>query len=279
MSAGVISSPVPLAEAREEAELGGKAVQLGAAIRASLPVPDGFALPHAFVDAVAGGDAEAIAAVVERFEALAGPVSVRSSGIGEDSSQTSFAGQHATVLNAREADAVVAAVGEVHESAHGEAALAYREMLGIEGKPRIGVVVQLMVEPETAGVLFTRHPVSGADERVIDAAWGLGEAVVGSVVAPDHFRLDREGRVLERTPGRKQVRLGIRPGGGVEHEPVAPEQIAELCLGDADLAALNDLAGRCEQVYEGGQDIEWAIAAGRVWLLQRRPLTAVGGAS
>ncbi|MGH2937372.1 MAG: PEP/pyruvate-binding domain-containing protein [Solirubrobacterales bacterium] len=271
------SIPVVLAEAREEGKFGGKAVQLGAAIRAGLPVPDGFALSYCLADAVAADHDASVAALLVRFRSLGGPVSVRSSGIGEDSGQTSFAGQHATVLNVRHDDEVVAAVKEVHASAHGETALAYRQMLGIEGEPRIGVVVQRLVEPETAGVLFTRHPVSGADERVIDASWGLGEAVVGSIVAPDHYRLDRDGTVLERTPGRKDIELRILPGGGIERCPVAEHQIRALCLSDADLAALDDLATACEGVYEGDQDIEWAIAAGRVWLLQRRPLTAIGG--
>ncbi len=278
MSAGRAQAPVPLAEARAESEFGGKAVQLGAAIRAGLPVPDGLALPYAFVEAVAAGEEESIAALLEKFAALDGAVSVRSSGVGEDSGQTSFAGQHATVLNVRGEDEMLDAVRAVHDSAHGADATAYREMLGVEGMPRIGVVIQLLVEPETAGVIFTRHPVSGAEERVIDASWGLGEAVVGSLVAPDNYRLDSSGQVLERTAGRKDVELRILPGGGVERTPVAAERARELCLSDADLAALNDLASACERVYEGDQDIEWAIAAGRVWLLQRRPLTAIGGA-
>jgi pyruvate,water dikinase len=277
MSAAGASAPLPLAEAREESELGGKAVQLGTAIRAGLPVPDGLALPYRFVEAVAAGDEAAVAALLGRYAELDGPVSVRSSGIGEDSGQTSFAGQHATVLNVRGDDELRAAVREVHDSAHGADALAYREFLGVEGEPKIGVVVQLLVEPDTAGVMFTRHPMTGAAERVIDASWGLGEAVVGSIVAPDNYRLDPSGEVLERTAGRKDVELRILPGGGIERVAVPAERVRELCLSGADLAALNDLAAACERVYEGDQDIEWAIADGRVWLLQRRPLTAVGG--
>jgi pyruvate, water dikinase len=277
MSPEGFPAPLPLAEAREESQLGGKAVQLGEAIRGGLPVPDGLALPYRFVEAVAAGDEGAIAALLERYRALDGPVSVRSSGIGEDSGQTSFAGQHATVLNVRGEGELLAAVNEVHDSAHGETALAYRQMMEVEGDPKIGVVVQLLVEPDTAGVLFTRHPVTGAEERVIDASWGLGEAVVGSVVAPDNYRLDPSGKVIERTPGRKDVELRVLPGGGIERSPVAEAKVRELCLSDADLASLHDLASACERVYEGDQDIEWAIAAGRVWLLQRRPLTAIGG--
>lgn len=270
------ATPVALVDAREEGEFGGKAVQLGTALRARLPVPPGFALGADCVEAVAGGDPAATAALRARFEELGGPVSVRSSGIGEDSEKTSFAGQHLTVLNVRSADAAVDAVREVRDSGHSETAIAYREMLGIAGEPRIGIVVQRLVEPDTAGVLFTRHPVTGAAERVIDAAWGLGEAVVGGIVAPDHFRLDGDGAVLERRAGRKDVRLEVLPGGGVERVPVDPERVGALCLGDDDLAGLHALASACEAVYGGDQDIEWAIESGTVWLLQRRPLTAIG---
>lgn len=268
--------PVALADAHGEDEFGGKAVQLGTAIRAGLPVPAGFALAAPCVEAVAAGDAAATAAFRESFASLGGPVSVRSSGVGEDGEKTSFAGQHLTVLNVRSADAALAAVRAVWDSGHGETALAYREMLGIAGEARIGVVVQRLVEPDTAGVLFTRHPVSGAAERVIDAGWGLGEAVVGGIVAPDHFRLDPAGAVIERRAGRKEVLLRGLPDGGVERVPVAPGRVAELCLDDRDLTALHALASRCEEVYGGDQDIEWAIHSGTVALLQRRPLTAVG---
>jgi pyruvate,water dikinase len=239
-------------------------------------VPPGFALGVRSVEAVAGGDPTATVALRERFEELDGPVSVRSSGIGEDSEKTSFAGQHLTVLNVRTAEAALRAVSEVRDSGRSETAIAYREMLGIAGEPRIGVVVQRLVEPDTAGVLFTRHPMTGAAERVIDASWGLGEAVVGGLVAPDHFRIDPDGTVLERRAGRKGVLLRILPDGGLEQVPVGPERAAELCLDDRDLAALNGLASACEEVYGGDQDIEWAIRSGTLALLQRRPLTAVG---
>jgi pyruvate, water dikinase len=274
MTADPTTAPVELAEAREEERFGGKAVQLAEAIRSGLPVPTGLALSAELVDAVAAGDADATDAVARRYEALAGPVSVRSSGIGEDTEQTSFAGQHLTVLNVRTPAAVVEAVKQVWASGRTDSALMYRQLFGLEGAPRIAVVVQRLVEPDTAGVLFTRHPMTGADERVIDASWGLGEAVVGSLVTPDHFRVSRTGEVLERTPGRKDVALRVLPDGGVAQEPVADERVRELCLTDADLQALHALAERCEAVYGGHHDVEWAIQAGAVNLLQRRPLTA-----
>jgi pyruvate,water dikinase len=269
-------APVELADAHDESRFGGKAVQLGEAIRAGLPVPRGFAVSAELAEAVAAGDAAAADAVARRYRALGGPVSVRSSGVGEDSEQTSFAGQHLTVLNLRSPEAVVQAVKDVWASGRTESALMYRQLFGLEGEPRIGVVVQQLVMPDTAGVMFTRHPMTGADERVIDASWGLGEAVVGSLVAPDHYRLSRGGEVLERRPGRKDVVLRILPEGGIVHEPVPEERVRALCLGDEDLRALNDLAKRCEAVYGGAHDIEWAIENRTVYLLQRRPVTTGG---
>jgi pyruvate, water dikinase len=268
------TAPVDLPEADDERLLGGKAVQLGAALRAGLPVPPGFALPADFVAAIGAGDEDAAAQLAERYKRLGVPVSVRSSGIGEDTEQTSFAGQHLTVLNVRSAEDVVKSVREVWESGRSEAVLMYRKHFGVEGEPQIAVVVQQLVMPDTAGVMFTRHPLTGADERVIDASWGIGEAVVGSLVAPDHYRLSRDGAVLERTPGRKDRRLRILPDGGTAEEEVAGEHVRVLCLGDDELASLHDLALRCEAVYDGAHDIEWAIERDTVYLLQRRPVTA-----
>jgi pyruvate,water dikinase len=273
VTAAPVTPPVNLADACEESRFGGKAAQLGEAIRAGLPVPDGFALSADFAEAVADGDASATAALMERYRTLGLPVSVRSSGIGEDTEQTSFAGQHLTVLNLRAPETVVQAVKDVWASGRTDSARAYRRLFGLAGEPRIGVVVQRLIAPDTAGVMFTRHPMTDADERVIDASWGLGEAVVGSLVAPDHYRITRHGEVLERRPGRKDIALRILPGGGVVHDPVLKERVRALCLDDEDLKALNDLASRCEAVYSDAHDIEWAIERRSVYLLQRRPIT------
>ena len=148
--------------------------------------------------------------------------------------------------------------------------------MGLFKRPSVGVVIQALVDPETAGVMFTQNPVTGADERVIEASLGLGEAVVAGRVIPDHYRLSRAGEILERTPGRKDVAFRSLPDGGTFEEQVAPELVERLCLDDAQLAELNRLAGRCEQVYGAARDIEWAISAGTVYLLQCRAVTRAG---
>jgi hypothetical protein len=121
--------------------------------------------------------------------------------------------------------------------------------------------------------MFTENPVTGADERVIEASWGLGECVVAGLVIPDTFRVARDGTVLERTPGLKRTAIRSRPDGGTFEEAVPDDLTEALCLDDAHLAQLNDLATRCEEVYGTARDIEWAIADGQLYLLQCRAVT------
>src|SRR4029079_17701382 len=139
--------------------------------------------------------------------------------------------------------------------------------------PSVGVVVQTLLNPTTAGVMFTENPVTGADERLIEASWGLGEAVVAGLVVPDHFRLDRSGTVLERKAGRKRIAVRSLPSGGTMEEQIPAQQMEELCVDDAQLAALGELALRCEQVYGPRRDIEWAFQDGMLYLLQCRAVT------
>jgi phosphoenolpyruvate synthase/pyruvate phosphate dikinase len=121
--------------------------------------------------------------------------------------------------------------------------------------------------------MFTEHPVTGADERLIEASWGLGEAVVAGLVVPDHFRLDRSGQVLERKAGRKRIAIRSLPNGGTFEQQVLPAQVTQICLDDAELSALGDLALQCEKVYGPRRDIEWAFQDGTLYLLQCRAVT------
>jgi pyruvate,water dikinase len=172
----------------------------------------------------------------------------------------------------------VAAVRAVHESATNAGALSYRANRGLDADGRMAVVVQRLVDADTAGVLFTRNPVTGAEERVIEASWGLGEAVVAGIVTPDHYRVSRGGSLLDRTPGRKDVsirpRRDPRAAEATEEVPVAPELVDAFCLDDTELTALDHLAGLCDDAYGTTEhDIEFAFHDGQVFLLQRRPIT------
>ena len=127
--------------------------------------------------------------------------------------------------------------------------------------------------------MFTRNPVNGADERLIEASWGLGEVVVQGRVIPDHFRLDPSGTVLEQVAGLKKVALRTLPEGGTEEEAVAPERMEQPCVDATGLAQLHALATKCDEVYGPGRDIEWAICGGELFLLQCRAITSAGGSA
>lgn len=262
-----------LATRLPQAEYGGKAAQLSQALSAGLPVPPGLALPASFVAAVGAGDPAALAELAHLHATLPGPVAVRSSAVGEDSAEASFAGQHATRLNVRCSTELVQAVQVIWRSACSESARAYRRRLGLPDDPRIAAVVQAQLEPDAAGVLFTRNPMDGSDERVIEAAWGLGEAVVAGLVIPDRYRISRAGAISERVPGSKEVAVRLLPEGSTCEQALLPDLAAQLCLDDAQLHRLHLLAGRCEEVFGDDQDLEWAFERDELYLLQCRPMT------
>jgi pyruvate,water dikinase len=272
-----VTGIVPLVEANEEALYGAKALGLGDALRAGLPVPPGIALSGADVDLISSGDGAATTALLDALKGLPMPVAVRSSAVGEDSAGASFAGQHISVLNVPSVDEVEAAVREVWWSANSDSAITYRKRLGVFERPNVGVVVQSLLQPETAGVMFTRNPITGADERMIEASWGLGEAVVSGRVIPDSFTLARDGSVLDRRPGVKGFAIRGIPGGGTVDEKVPADLVESLCLDDKHLSALSALADDCERVYGPERDIEWAFADGRLYLLQCRAVTVSAG--
>ena len=268
-------SSAPLVDATDAGQFGGKAASLAHALGAGLPVPPGLALAHPFVTAIAEGD-RAAAAELARLQLPPGrALAVRSSAVGEDSGAASFAGQHASVLGVIGGEALREAVQAVWRSGFGEGALGYRDRLGLDRSPRMGVVIQRLVDTSVAGVLFTRNPMSGASERVIEAAWGLCDAVTQGTVVPDRYRLSPGGALIERIVGDKCSEVRVLPGGGVAEFAVAAEHVRVPCLDEAKLAALHALAARCEAVWEGDHDLEWGFAQdGTLYLLQRRPAGA-----
>jgi pyruvate,water dikinase len=269
-----LSGYVPLRDAQEESLYGGKAVSLGAALRAGLPVPGGYAIAAPLVASAGAGDPSALRTIEELAESLDRFVAVRSSAIGEDSAEASFAGQHLTVLNVSPTpESLTEAVASVWRSACTESARAYRARMGVSGEPQIGAVVQVLIDPRCAGVMFTRNPIDGSDERVIEATWGLGEAVVQGLVIPDRYRLSRSGDVVERVAGLKDRAVRATADGGTIEVDVDGELVEALCLDDGDLAELAALATACEEYFGGACDIEWAFEQDGLRLLQCRPVT------
>jgi pyruvate,water dikinase len=256
-------------------DFGTKSRNLSKMIRAGLPVPKGWALSWEFAQQVTKGHRGAIERLLRIGDAAPGLLAVRSSAIGEDGERASFAGQHLTILGVSGAHALVSAVVRVERSGETEAARTYRQSSGVSEEPKVAVTIQKLLDPEVAGVMFTVNPLNGDDERLAEAAWGLGDAVVSSRVSPDSYRIARGGVLLSSTAGVKRLSLHPKAGGGIEEREIHSNCAAELSLSGGDFAALDDLATRCETVFGHGQDIEWAKAEGCFWLLQSRPITSM----
>ncbi len=209
-------------------------------------------------------------------------VAVRSSATGEDSAETSFAGLQDTYLWVRGADAVTDHVRRCWASLYNAEAVGYRRRMKLsEQDLAMAVVVQRMVEPRCAGVMFTCSPVTG-DRSVIavEGCWGLGSALVGGDVTPDSFTVSKvTGEIIRREVAVKLRLHRAGPGGAGVAAADVPGPLQEAaCLSDAELAALARLGGRVEDHYGAPQDIEWAITDGAspeesVVLLQSRPET------
>lgn len=269
-----MNAPVELRLAYNEVIYGGKSVQLGASLRSGLPVPPGWALSVEFVEAIVNKEANALATLETFLRGKPEPYAVRSSGVGEDAKIASFAGQHFTELNRIGFAEIVEALHLVWDSGHSAGARAYREKLGITEKPRTAVTLQRMVFPDCAGVMFTRHPVTGADEINIEASWGLGEAIVEGLVIPDRFVFSKNGVLMEKHAGIKDLYVRPLPGGGVEETEIEDEdKINGYCLNDDQLSALFRLGMLCEQHFGPGRDIEWGIENNTLYLLQCRSIT------
>jgi len=201
-------------------------------------------------------------------------VAVRSSATAEDLPEASFAGQQDTYLNVRGEEALLRAVQSCWGSLWTARAVAYRakQKTAAEGLA-MAVVVQQMVLADAAGILFTANPVSGArDEIVINAAWGLGEAVVGGEVTPDHIVVEKAGgKIKEMTVSEKAAMTAVTESG-TQAVALDDDRRRARVLGDDEVARLAEIGRQIELYYGAPQDIEWAVAAGQFAVLQARPI-------
>jgi pyruvate,water dikinase len=318
VSPGAHTRPLAELRQADAAEFGGKSASLGELIAGEIPVPPGFALGtsafRAFISGAGLGDriasalAELDAADVERVgevsHALAEemrsaavpeevredvasryatlgadvPVAVRSSALGEDSQDATFAGQQETYLWVRGADGICDAVRDCWVSLYSPQALTYRARLGDEAAPAMGVTVQLMVDAAVSGVMFTCNPVTGDPSMVaVNASWGLGLAVVGGEVTPDDYLVSKVTReVVKQSVHSKDVEYVPGPDGrGAVRREVDASRRELPCLDAEQLASLVDVARRVERHFGSRQDIEWAIdGSGELFVVQSRPVTA-----
>ncbi len=297
--------------------VGGKGASLGELTGAGLPVPPGFVVSagtyRSFIEDtgideelftavdVDSDDSSALAAASNRAEELIlgtempehireeilaayddlgdgkAFVAVRSSATAEDLPDASFAGQQETFLNITRED-LVDRVKECWASLFTQRAIYYREQQGFDHeKVDIAVVVQQMVDAEKSGVMFTSHPSTGAPEIIIEAAWGLGEAVVSGAVSPDNYVVDRETAEPEEvTVADKKVMMekDLETGKTVQIDVPDDKRTQQVLDGD-EMARLVALGREVEDHYGTPQDVEWAIYDDEVYMLQSRPITTI----
>ena len=300
--------------------VGGKAASLGEMTAAELPVPPAFVVTadtyRSFIEEteidkelfdivdVETEDSSALADASERAQTLISEtplpepireevlaayeeigeeasVAVRSSATAEDLPDASFAGQQETFLNVTRDD-LLHCVQECWASLFTQRALYYRQEQGFEHSVvDIAVVVQEMVDAEKSGVMFTSHPSTGASLVTIEAAWGLGEAVVSGAVTPDNYVVERStGDLSSESIAEKKV-MHVRDdetGKTVERQ-VPDEKRTVRVLTDDELDELVALGEQIESYYGKPQDVEWAIVESDVYLLQSRPITTIDEAA
>jgi len=289
---------------------GGKGASLARMTALGMPVPPGFVVPAGALEAALAGTATAIRAVLARAEggedlaevsaeaialvraadsggafpaevaeayARLGdvPVAVRSSATAEDSEAASFAGQQETYLHVHGAGGIVERIRDCWCSFFTERALFYRSEKGSLSDLGMAVVVQRMVEPDVAGVLFTTDPTRGRRDRMlVEAVLGLGEGVVSGRLTPDHFVLARDGRVKRVKLAPQPYKIVAGPGGGTCEVELAAQEGAGPSVSEAQLARLAAIGLELEERLGGPQDIEWAIQEDEIFVLQSRPVTA-----
>jgi pyruvate,water dikinase len=267
-------------ELTSDAPLGGKAGALARLASMKMPIPEWFVVaPMAYArDGVPARLATEIIATAREIAPGATFFAVRSSALDEDGAEHSFAGQLDSFLFVP-AERIPEKVEAVWRSGFSERILAYRKERGLSGDPQPpAVLVQRMINAETAGVAFSADPVSGRrGHAVVSAVWGLGSALVSGEADADMFTVDRSGRVVTRALVDKLTAHRASPGDGegVISQAVPAEQAAKATLTNAQASEVAALARATEKHFGHPQDIEWGRADGKLWLLQSRPITSL----
>jgi phosphoenolpyruvate synthase/pyruvate phosphate dikinase len=263
---------------------GGKGKNLIALIENHFPVPQGFVVTvdaySLFKSKMEMPEAvrQAITDCYERLVATSGSgaVAVRSSASAEDTAAASFAGQYDTYLGIEGVHSILGHVVECWRSLHNERSTLYRKMMQVsEEGLQMAVVIQTMLTPRSAGVVFTANPYT-MDENImiVESSWGYGENVVSGRVTPDYFEILKNGSfdIVKKMVGSKQAGNSVgadlpEVGGGDELRPI-------FSIAEDPLKKLCSMAKEIESEFGGPQDIEWALADnGSFSILQSRPLT------
>lgn len=230
--------------------------------------------------AMPGDVRDAVAAAYERLRQESAVVAVRSSALSEDGTSASSAGLYETYLNVRDLTAVLDAVRRCYLSLWSARAVQYRAFKGLGGREEaMAVVVMAQIQAEVAGVAFTANPITGdRGQVVVNASWGLGEAVVSGRVTPDNFIVDKRSLSIQvREIAEKDVEIVADPHGesGTVSRRVDESRMVASALTDEQLVTVVSLCRDIEHHYGRPMDIEWAIARRSVFVLQARPITAL----
>jgi phosphoenolpyruvate synthase/pyruvate phosphate dikinase len=257
VDATAVSGALTLAEAAAvgEARVGGKALGLARLVELGLPVPPAVVLPVGWE-----GGARELSGILA---AIGPPVAVRSSAVGEDSADRSAAGQYISILAVCTAAALARAVARCRASADAERVRAYTGGT-VAG---LAVIVQRQVRATRAGVAFSRDPVSGTEEVVIEAVPGYGEGLVAGLGNPDVYRV-ADGNVRARRADKRAVTATGR------RRPLSPERRLSRTLRDDEALAVADMVRRAEDGFGCPVDVEFCFAGARLWAVQCRPITA-----
>lgn len=273
---------LPLDASQDVHLVGGKALNLARLITAGFPVPGGFVITTAAYQKARlspAGDAipaDLALAITDAYRAMGEPpVAVRSSATAEDMAGASMAGQYETILDVRGADALLDAVHRCWSSLGSPRVRSYLQEHQIDpAHVSMAVIVQELIHADVAGVLFTDNPQACClNEMLIEASWGLGEAVVSGIVQPDTLTLNQhDGAVRQAVIADKALQF---VPGSHEASPVPESKRRQPCLDSRQVYELWRLGWRVRRYFAAPQDLEWAIAGGHLYLLQSRAITTL----
>ncbi len=258
---------------------GGKGASLGEMTQAGIPVPPGFVILSNIFDQFHDKPLpeELEEHILNAFDELGAEfVAVRSSATAEDSSTASWAGELETYLNTTRA-VLLGNVKKCWASLFTPQAIVYRNEKGMRNTPvSVAVVIQKMVNSEVAGVAFTVHPVTkDPNQMIIEACWGLGELLVGGMITPDSYVIDKRNGTLIDVNISEQTQMLVRGLHGNEEQVVPPEKFSKQKIDVRQIQILAEICQNIEKHYGFPCDIEWAVEREKFFILQSRPITTL----
>ncbi|MBI5135116.1 hypothetical protein HZA86_02690 [Candidatus Uhrbacteria bacterium] len=260
---------------------GGKAASLGELMKAGVAVTPGFVILTNAFEWWTTRKTEIPSAVAQEiqtsFQSLGSSfVAVRSSATAEDSTSAAWAGMLATSLYTTK-DTLLEHVKDCWASLSSARALAYRMKKGAKENILVAVVIQKMIESEKSGTAFSVHPVTHDNNQlIIEAGWGLREAIVSGQITPNSYVVDKRSRQIvdKRTPPQSRA-LYRRKNGGIKWRTITGKQRAQQVLSDREIVELSEIILRIEDHFGFPCDIEWAFENGNFYILQSRPITTL----